>query len=47
MLNKIKEAGSEERKKAVEEKQATVAKSENEELVEELICSQEEHPGTD
>ena len=40
-INKIKETGSAEQKKGSGRKTTT---SENEELVEELICYQEEHP---
>ena len=45
LVNKIKKTGSGDRKKGSGGKIMT-ATSENEELVEELICSQEEHLGT-
>ena len=45
IINLDKETGSGERKKNSRRK-GTDATSENDELVEELFCSQEEHPGT-
>ena len=45
LVNKIKKTGSGERKKG-SGRRATTATSENEVLVEELICSQVEHPDT-
>ena len=45
LIKKIKETGSTDRKKG-SGRPVTATTEENGDLVEELICSQEEHPGT-